>query len=377
MSPVQSEQKKMKVKYSYLDSQFKNAEPIVEDVKKLLGRGDFTLGAAVNEFETSFAKLCGVKHAIGVNSGTDAITLILKAMDIGPGDEVITASNSFIASAGAIAMAGAAPALAEVKEDYNIDPASVANLITKKTKAILPVHLTGNPADMDEILALGRKHNIAVIEDAAQAIEAQYKGKRVGSMGIAAEFSLHPLKNLNVWGDGGVVTTNSDAIAQKVKLLRNHGLINRDEAAIFGGNSRLDTLQAIVGNHMLREVHLINETRIRHAAYYDKALAGLGDNVVIPKRDPNKRQVYHTYVIQVKKREELIAYLAEQGIETKIHYPIPIHRQQCSKYLGYKKGDFPIAEAQAEKILTLPVHQALTQEQMDYVAEHIRRFYKG
>jgi dTDP-4-amino-4,6-dideoxygalactose transaminase len=367
----------MKVDYSYLAAQFGQPEPILDAVRVLLKRGDFTLGQEVGEFEKRFAAVAGTRHAIGVNSGTDAAILIFRALGIGPGDEVITAPNSFIASAGAIAMAGATPVFADVRDDYNIDPAKVEAAITPRTKAIFPVHLTGKPADMETICAIAKRRGLHVVEDAAQAIDASINGKPVGSWGIAAEFSLHPLKNLNVWGDGGMVTTDSDELAAKIRLYRNHGLINRDEAEVFGGNSRLDTLQAVVGLHVLDELAEVNETRIRNAAFYDNRLAALAPNILLPPRGSNVRQVYHTYVIRARRRDELKQYLFDNGIDVKVHYPIPIHLQKCSTHLGHKRGDFPVTEEHCATILTLPVHQAMTRDQLEYVVEMIETFYRS
>ncbi len=366
----------MKVDYSYLGQQFKDPSLILEDIRKLVLRGDFTLGAEVAAFEKKFIEFSGTRFATGVNSGADALILIFRALGIGPGDEVITAPNSFIASAGTIAMAGAKPVFADVGDDYNIDPAKLEAAITKKTKALLPVHLTGCPADMEAICEIGKRHNIPVVEDAAQAIGGAINGKPVGSWGIAAEFSLHPLKNLNVWGDGGMVSTDSEELTEKVRLLRNHGLINRDEAVIFGTNSRLDTLQAVVGLHVIKDLHAVNDTRIRHAAFYDEGLSGLAPDVILPPRRANIRQVYHTYVIQARDRDALKDFMLQKGVDVKVHYPLPLHLHRCSRDLGYKEGDFPITEAQARSILTLPVHQAMTMEQLEYVVEQIRAFYK-
>jgi len=314
---------------------------------------------------------------VGLNSGTDALFMALKVLGVGPGDEVITAPNSFIATAGAIAMAGATPVFVDVNDEYNIDPELIEAAITPKTKAVMPVHLTGNPADMVAVNEVARKHDIHVIEDAAQAIGASIDGKPVGTFGVVAGFSLHPLKNLNVWGDGGVLVTNSEEIYESVLLLRNHGLKSRDEVEVFGFNSRLDTLQAIVALHVMDELEEITRARIKSAKAYDEALAELVEFIKVPPRRPGVKQVYHTYVIQAKDREELSDYLAERGIESKVHYPIPIHLQNAAKYLGYKAGDFPVCEAQGRSILTLPVHQDLSQEQIDYVVEAMRKFYLG
>jgi dTDP-4-amino-4,6-dideoxygalactose transaminase len=365
----------MKVKYSYLEAQFSDAEEILASIRSLLKSGQFTLGPTVEEFEKRFASCCGARHAIGVNSGTDALILIMKALGIGPGDEVITSPNSFVATTGAIVMVGATPVFVDVGEDYNIDPSLIERAVTPRTKAILPVHLTGNPADMPRILEIAVRHRLHVVEDAAQAIGAAIDGRPAGSWGVAAGFSLHPLKNLNVWGDGGVVVTDSDELAQTVRLLRNHGLKSRDEVEMFGYNSRLDTLQAIVACHLMEKLDAVTNERIQNARAYDVALSELVGAITLPPRKPQVRQVYHTYVIQARDRDRLAPFLAERGIETKVHYPIPIHLQKAARGLGYKAGDFPVCESQCRSILTLPVHQELTAGQHAYVCRTIKDFY--
>lgn len=385
----------MKVEYSYLLEQFKveegktkvkyvdlpkqaNVEAILSDIKELLLKtGQFTLGQPVTEFEAKFAKLCKTKYAIGVNSGTDALFLTMKALNIGSGDEVITAPNSFIATAGAIANAGARPVFVDVNDEYNIDADLIERAITPRTKAIMPVHLTGNPADLLRIMEIANRYNLYVIEDACQAVAASIDGQPVGSFGIAGCFSFHPLKNLNVWGDGGIIVTNSKELFDRIVLMRNHGLKGRDEVEFFAYNSRLDSIHAIVANQLLNVLDAITDTRIRNAKTYDDALSDMVNYITIPPRKSKVRQVYHTYVIQARERNKLGAYLAEKGIEAKVHYPIPIHLQEASKYLGYKEGDFPVCEAQAKSILTLPVHQHLTEDQIGYVIDTIWKFYKG
>lgn len=372
---------KIRVPYNYLNQQFNVdgalVKQILADIKGLVRTGEFTLGPQVKQFEDEFAKLCGVNNAIGVNSGTDALILILKALGIGPGDEVITAPNSFIATANAIMFVGAKPVFVDVDDEYLIDIQSVYKAITKKTKAILPVHLTGNPVNISSSPHLynkTRNRYLDVIEDAAQAIDAEIYGEKVGSLGIAGEFSLHPLKNMNVWGDGGMVTTNNDELAEKVCLLRNHGLASRDVCEVVAGNCRLHTIQAVVALRLMGEVRKVSDARIANANLYDRFLRDV-DGVTVPPRPANKRQVYHTYVIQVERRNELQKHLAQNGVETKVHYPIPIHLQKPYRELGYKEGNFPKCEAQAEKILSLPIHQYLTQRQIRYVAGLIRKFY--
>ncbi len=264
----------------------------------------------------------------------------------------------------------------DVNDEYNMDPDLLEDAITPKTRAIIPVHLTGSPANMPKIMDIANKHNLYVIEDAAQAINASIDGKATGSFGISGCFSLHPLKNLNVWGDGGVIVTDSKELHDKLMLLRNHGEKNRDECVFWGYNSRLDTLQAIVANRLMNDLEDITNTRIRNARIYDEALSELSDYVTLPPRKSSVKQVFHTYVIRVKDRNKLYRYLLENGIEAKIHYPIPLHLQEASRYLGYKEGDFPVCEAQARSIITLPVHQHLTDDQLAYVIDTMRKFYR-
>lgn len=382
----------MKVEYSYLLKQFEvrgkkmnvkyidlpkgtKADIILNAIRDQLRVCLFTLGPEVKDLESRFTRLCNTEFAVGVNSGTDALFLSLKALNIGPRDEVVTAPNSFIATAASIANTGAKPVFVDVNEEYNIDPNLIESAITSNTKAIMPVHLTGNPADMPRIVDIAERHSLFVIEDAAQAAGASINGQAVGSFGIAGCFSLHPLKNLNVWGDGGVFVTNSKELFDKVILLRNHGLKNRDECEFFGYNSRLDTIQAIVANHLMDDLDWVTNERIENARTYDEAFSNLADYITIPPRRNNVRQVFHTYVIQAKERDKLSAYLAERGIETKVHYPIPIHLQKASEHLGYKEGDFPVCEAQCKSITSLPVHQHLTDDEISYVIDNIRTFY--
>ena len=366
----------MKVRYSYLVEQFANSEEILKDLKDQLTRCEFTFGAELHEFELKFAALCQVKYAIGVGTGTDALFLSMKASGIGPGDEIITAPNTFIATVGAIVATGARPVFVDVNEEFNINPNLIEDAITKKTKCILPVHYAGAPADMHRIMEIAKKYDLPVIEDACQAISASINGQLTGTFGVSGGFSLHPLKNLNVWGDGGVIVTHSQKMYDKLILLRNHGLKNRDEVEVFGYNSRLDTIQAIVGNHLIRDIEFITNARIRNALKYDSAFSDLSDFIAFPPRKPNVKHVYHLYMIEAEDRDKLLTYLIENDIEAKIHYPIPIHLQEAAKSLGYKKGDFPVCEAQSKSIITLPVHQHLPDDQISYVIDSVRKFYK-
>ncbi len=373
---VAAERAPMRVRFSYLQEQFSDLEPYLRDVGALVKSGDFTLGKPLQEFEERFAQLCGLPYAIGVASGTDALILSLKVLGIGPGDEVITTPMTFIATVGAIVMTGARPVFVDNEDGFVIDPAKIEAAVTPRTKAIMPVHYTGNVADMPAILALARKHHLVVVEDACQAIGASLDGRSVGSWGDTACFSLHPLKNVNVWGDGGMIVTRSEELAQTLRLYRNHGLVNRDEAVLFGCNSRFDTLQAVIGNRLLEQAEWITRQRIAHANRYDEALGELGECVSVPKRRLGVKHVYHLYIIRVQRRDELLAYLNRQGIEAKVHYPVPVHLQAAARHLGYRTGDFPVCEHDSRTMITLPAHQHLTPDMLDYTIEQIQLFYQ-
>lgn len=365
-----------KVRFSYLPQQFAEPDEILAEVRRHLLTCSFTLGPEVERFEKSFAGLIGARHAVGVGSGTDALMLSLKALGVGHGDEVITAANTFIATVGAIHAAGARPVLVDVTPSFTVDSERVEEAVTPRTKVLLPVHLTGEPADMGAILGIAERRGLAVVEDACQAILAEIDGRTVGTFGAAAGYSLHPLKNLNVWGDGGIVVTDSPEIDARLRLLRNHGLRSRDEVEVLGYNSRLDSVQAIVGNWLIGQVHDITAKRIAHAARYDEAFAELEGDVTIPPRRPGVRRVFHLYIIEARRRDELYRYLHGRGVEAKIHYPIPLHLQKGLAHLGYKEGDFPEAERQARSILTLPADQHLAPDQIEYAIEAVRTFYR-
>ncbi len=366
---------KLKVPFSYLDRQFAEIEPYLQDIKALVQSGAFTLGKPLAEFERKFAELCGMPYAVGVGTGTDALSMSLKVLGVGHGDEVITTPMTFYATVGAIVQAGAKPVFVDSTDGFVIDAAKVEAAITPRTKAILPVHYTGNVPDMPAIRKIADKHKLFIVEDACQAIMASYDGKPVGSWGETAGFSLHPLKNLNVWGDGGVIVTRSEELARKLRLYRNHGMASRDEIEIFGINCRMDTLQAVVGNRLIGQTQWITEKRIANAQRYDQAFADMADVVRIPRRDKRIKAVYHLYMLMVDRRDELLAYLQQNGIEARVHYRIPLHLQQAAHSLGYRKGDFPKCEQDCRSIITLPVHQHLTDQELDYAIEHVRAFY--
>ena len=362
------------VKYIDLPAQSRSIRAaLLAAVAQVLDSGEFILGSHVERFEKRFAELSGCKHALGVANGTDAIVMAFKALGIGPGDEIITAANSFLATAAAIALVGAKTVFVDVREDYNIDPRLIEGAISERTKAILPVHLTGKPADMNPILEIARAHKLHVIEDAAQAVGAKYYGKAVGSFGVVGCFSLHPLKNLNACGDGGVMTTDDDSLQEKLRKMRNHGLRNRDESDFWGFNSRLDSLQAALLNVKFDHLDEWTQARRKTADYYREHLQGV---VRCPSDQPYEHSVYHTFVIQAERRDELQKFLLDAGVETNIHYPIPIHLQPAARELGYRLGDLPVTDRLSQTILSLPIYPELTSEQKETVVEVIKSFYK-
>lgn len=349
-------------------------DELLKAVEGVLDSGQFILGEETVKFEQEFAALCGTAHAVGLNSGTDALILAFRALGIGPGDEVITAPNSYLASASSIALAGATVRFADVREDLNLDPEAVARAITSRTRAIAVVHLTGRPAPMDEILALARKHGLRVIEDAAQAAGAKYRGKPVGSIGDAGCFSLHPLKNLNACGDGGMLVTHDRALADRVRLLRNHGHPNRDDCVEFSMVSRLDSVQAAMLRVKLRRLEEVTRRRRENAGWYREALAGC-PGLHCPQDRPEEFSVYHTFVVQCDRRDDLRKYLESKGIGSVIHYPIPIHLMQVGRKLGFQPGMFPVTERLAGRILSLPIYTQITKDQIVMISREILGFY--
>jgi len=367
---------KLLINHNYLKQQFKNSKKIFSDIKKLIKNGDYTLGKAVNEVETKFKRIANSKFALGVGSGTDAIILSLRAIGIKEGDEVITTPYTFYATIGAIVTAGAKPVFVDVANDYNIDVKKIEGAVTSRTKAIVPVHWSGLICDMKKISNIAKKHNLFIIEDACHAINSLRDGKNPGAYSISACYSMHPLKNLNVWGDGGFITTNSKKFYEKLVLLRNHGLIDRDTCKIFAGNSRLDTIQAIVAKHLIHKIDYITNKRIKNANFFDKELS-LIPEIILPTRYESAKQVFHIYVIRVKQRNELRKFLIKNGIDAKIHYPLPMHLQPAAKKFGYKKGDFPNCELICKSVLSLPVHEFISNSQRKYVVKVIKNFYEN
>lgn len=332
---------------------------------------DFILGKELDLFEKAFAEYCGAADAVGVDTGISALELSLRAMGIGPGDEVITAANSFIASASPISMVGARPVFVDVDpRTYNLDPMLLDRAITPRTKAIIPVHLYGQPAEMDAILDIARNHHLRVLEDACQAHGAQYRGRMAGSIGDAAAFSFYPAKNLGAYGDGGMVVTNDPEIANRVRMLRNYGQRVKYHHEQLAFNRRLDTLQAAVLRVKLGYLDGANDARRRNAVLYNRLFRDL--DVVTPFEQADVKHVYHLYVVRVNDRDGLQRHLTERGVATGIHYPIPIHLQPAYRDLGYGPGDFPVTERIAGGILSLPMYPEITEDQISYVVASLR-----
>lgn len=362
----------MKVPFVDLGAQYQAIAPEINAaIQGVLEKRDFVLGSDVELFENEFADFIGTRHAVGVGSGLDALELVLRAWEIGPGDEVITAANTYIATTLAIMAVGARPVLVDMDPaTFNIDPAGIEAAITAKTRALIPVHLCGQPADMDPIHEIAARRNLLVLEDAAQAHGALYRGRKAGSLGHASAFSFYPGKNLGAYGDGGLVATNDAALAERLRQLRNYGQRVKYVHTTIGTNSRLDTIQAAILRVKLRHLDLWNTQRGEHAAQYNALLAEAG--CAVPQIAASRTHIFHLYMVRLENRAEVQKILADRGISTGIHYPIPIHLQEASASLGYRKGDFPATEKAAERILSLPMYAELTASQCEYVAENLR-----
>jgi len=340
----------------------------------------FIMGPEVEGLERELAALLGVKEAIGVSSGTDALLVAMMVLGVGPGDEVITPTYSFFATAGCVARLGATPILVDVDPvTYNADPRAVAAAITPRTKAIIPVHLYGQSADMDPILDSADRAGVAVIEDAAQAIGARYKGRAVGGLGTLGCFSFFPSKNLGAFGDGGLVTTNDAALAHKIRLLRNHGAEPKYFHKVVGGNFRLDALQAAVLRVKAPHLASWTEARRRNAARYRELFGALVPPglVGLPAESADCYHIYNQFVVRVRERDALRAHLEAVGVGTEIYYPVPFHVQECFAYLGYRNGAFPHAERAAAETIALPIFGELTEDQQRYVVQSIAAFFAG
>ena len=365
----------MAVRYSYLPQQFQDCPELWDELKKFVATGDFTLGQPLREFEKSFAELLDTKYAVGVGSGTDAIKISLKALGIRPGDEVITAANTFVATVGAIAEIGAVPIFVDVNKMFCMDTTKIEAAITKKTRAIVPVHFTGYMTKMDQVMDLANDYKLKVVEDACQSILATYLDKKAGSWGDAGAFSLHPLKNINVWSDGGVIVTNDEELYKNLKLLRNHGLSDRDHVELLGFNSRLDTFQAVIGNWLLPQAFNISEKRISNAKYLDSRLKDIPE-IEIPERPDNLRVVYHLYSVFADDRDALLKYCISKKISAKIHYPVPIYKQKAlQKISGNLK--FPITDKLASSSISFPCDQHLEKSQLNEIVDVVASFYEN
>lgn len=361
-----------KIPYINLAAQWESERAaLIPIIEKVLASGQYIGGHYIEEFESKSARLCQTKHCIALNNGTDALVFGLMALGVKPGDEVITPPNSFIASTAAIVNIGARPVFADVLPDQNIDPRKIELAITPRTKAIMPVHLTGRMARMDEIKAIADRHGIPIIEDSAQSIGSKYQDIHSGKWGKVACFSTHPLKNLNACGDGGFLVTDDDEIASQIRLMRNHGLIDRNTVARFGYNSRMDALQAAILSFRIEKLSDVTTRRRKNAALYREFLDP--SKIFVPDEQPGEFNTYHTFVIQVNQRDQLSRSLQVAGIETAVHYPIPIHLQPAAKHMGYAIGNYPVTERQAGRILTLPIHQYLTRDEVVEIATQVNR----
>ncbi|MGB2961837.1 MAG: DegT/DnrJ/EryC1/StrS family aminotransferase [Candidatus Omnitrophota bacterium] len=359
-----------------LTAQYKSIkDEIDEALDRVVTSQHFILGGEVEAFEKEVAGYAGTKYAIGVASGTDALTLSLRACGIGEGDEVITSPFTFFATAESISQVGARPVFADIDpETYNIDPEKMEAAITKNTKAVIPVYLYGQSADMARIMDIAEKNKLKVIEDCAQAMGAEYKGKSCGSFGDCGCLSFFPSKNLGGFGDGGMIVTNDEELMNKIKMIRVHGSSKQYIHEFIGYNSRLDSLQAAILRVKLKYLDNWIEGRRRNAAYYDSYFKNT--DVVTPKESPDAKHTYHQYTISIKERDALSAYLKQKGIGSRVYYPLSLHLQPCYKELGYREGDFPVTEKVCREVLSIPVYPELTGEQLAYVADSVSEFVK-
>ncbi|WP_367362450.1 DegT/DnrJ/EryC1/StrS family aminotransferase [Mesotoga sp.] len=363
----------MKVPFNVLRPQYLMfKEEYDKAALEALDSGWYVLGERVSQFEREFADYVGVKHCVGLNSGLDALILAFRALGIMEGDEVIVPANTYIASILGVTENGATPVFVEPDEFYNIDPAKIEQAITGRTKAILPVHLYGQPARMEEIMALAKKHNLFVVEDCAQAHGATINGKNIGTFGDINCFSFFPTKNLGAFGDGGAIVTDNEELAEKIRKLRNYGSVKKYYHEIEGVNSRLDEIQAALLGAKLKHMTELEEDRRRVAEKYLEEITN--PLIELPKIREGFKHVWHLFVVKCSKRDELQRYLSDNGIGTQIHYPVPPHLSGAYKSFGYKKGSFPITENYADSILSLPLYNGMTDEEAKYVIEKINAF---
>ncbi len=365
----------MKLQMVDVVGQYQKIKPEVDAaVHRIMDSGQFILGKEVGELECQIAGYLGAKYAVGCASGTDALQIAMMALGIGAGDEVITTPFTFVATTETIVLLGAKPVYVDIDpKTYNIDPARIESAITPKTKAIIPVHLYGQSADMDPIMEIARKHNLRVVEDAAQGIGASYKGKRVCTFGDISCVSFFPSKNLGAFGDAGMVVCDDSGLYEKLRMIIMHGSKVKYHHEILGVNSRLDTIQAAILLVKMRHLENWNIARRKFASRYDALLAGTP--VTVPFVSPACTHIFHQYTVRGPKRDALVGYLKEKGIPHAVYYPIPLHMQKAFMVAGNRKGDFPITEQACDEVLSLPMHTELTEEQQVYIAESIRNFY--
>jgi dTDP-4-amino-4,6-dideoxygalactose transaminase len=364
----------MKVKFTDLKKEFKLFQKnFISSFKKIGEQGDYILGAELTKFEKNIQEFLNVKYVLGVGNWTEGMVMVCKVLNLKKNDEIITVSNSFIATCGAIAYAGCKPILVDVDDSMNIDVDLIEKKITKKTKAIMPVHLSGIPSNIDKIKEISKKNKLFFIEDAAHAFGGKYKNKYLGTLGDIGIFSLHPRKNFHVLGDGGLIVTNNKKIYKKLELLRNHGLKNRNSSKLWGTNSRLDNLQASFGNIFLKNINRINKKFLNIAHYYTENLKEHVQTPIYNKK--TSIPTFHQYIIRTNKRNKLKKFLENKGIETNIHYPIPIHKQEAYKKT-FGKINLKKTELFSRKILSLPIHFYLNQKQVIYVCKNIKNFFK-
>ena len=364
-----------KVPYNYLPQQFSEHQLFFDLWKPVFSSGEFTLGPFVENYEKSFADYVGSKYCIATNNGTDALILALKALGIQKGDEVITPCNSFYATTGAIVSVGATPVFADVDERYQIDIDDLISLINTKTKMILPVHWAGASPDMFKIQEIAEENDLLVLEDACMAIGGRIKGKRPGTFSELGAFSMHPLKSLNVAGDGGMVVTDDDGLYKWMKKYRNHGMSDRNTIEFWGVNMRIQPLQAVIANYFLNFVDNFIEKRNNNAKYLDLLLSDLNGYVKVPERPEGYLETFSLYMLLVSDRDSLIQYLIDNGVEAKIHYPVPLHLQPASINIGFNTRVLKKAEKQADELITIPIHQYLDSTHMEIVSELIHKFY--
>ncbi len=367
----------MEVKYLDLNKQYLSIKKEVDAaIAKVIEKSAFAAGPFVQEFEARFAEAHGCNYCVGVNSGTAALHILMLALGIKPGDEVVMPANTFFATPESVSLAGGRPVFVDCEDSYyNIDPAEIEKAVGEKTRAIIPVHLYGQPARLDEVRKLAKKYKLVMIEDCAQAHLAVFRGKSVGSYGLAGCFSFYPGKNLGAFGEGGAVVTNDKKLYSDLLVLRDHGSSERYCHERIGHNYRMDGIQGAVLNVKLKHLPAWTEKRRQNAALYCERLGGI-EEIILPRQAPDVKHVYHLFVIRVPRREKLVAHLNDNGIQCGVHYPIPCHLQKAYAFLGYKQGDLPVTEKLCREVISLPMSEQLTDKEIEYVAEKIGEFYK-